>query len=114
MKVRRSSDDWQELLLLTLFTVSGSRDTDTDNQEKFAAIMKTPFSTLSEEEIQFFLTYKESQYAIRRKRIEDFCSIQDENFGRKIIKNSLVYDKGSLKYVPFNYVSFNLLQMFFS
>ena len=72
--------------------------------------MKTPFSTLSEEEIQFFLTYKESQYAIRKKRIEDFCSIQDENFGRKIIKNSLVYDKGSLKYVLFRYLNIYLLQ----
>ena len=59
--------------------------------------MKKPFSSLSAEEVQFFLTYKESQYAIRRKRIEDFCSIQDENFGRKIIKNSLIFDKGSLK-----------------
>jgi len=55
--------------------------------------MKKPFSSLSTEEVQFFLTYKESQYAIRRKRIEDFCSIQDENFGRKIIKNSLIFDK---------------------
>ena len=100
-----------------LLTVFGSGDADISNQEKFAAIMKAPFSTLSAEEIQFFVTYKESQYAIRRKRIEDFCSIQDENFGRKIIKNSLVYDKGSLKYVQFGYhyiLSRSYSSLFFS
>ena len=77
----------------SLLTVSLTED----DPAAFAAVMKKPFSSLSAEEVQFFLTYKESQYAIRRKRIEDFCSIQDENFGRKIIKNSLIFDKGSLK-----------------
>ena len=63
----------------------------------FAAIIKKPFSALSEQEIQFFLTYKESQYAIRRQRIENYCSLRDENFGRKIIKNSLIFDTGKLQ-----------------
>ena len=65
----------------------------------FAAIIKKPFSALSDQEIHFFLTYKESQYAIRRQRIENYCSLKDENFGRKIIKNSLIFDSGKLQSV---------------
>ena len=63
----------------------------------FAAIIKKPFSALSDQEIHFFLTYKESQYAIRRQRIENYCSLKDENFGRKILKNSLIFDSGKLQ-----------------
>ena len=70
-----------------------------NHQPVFAAIIKKPFSTLSAQEIQFFLTYKESQYAIRRQRIENYCSLRDENFGRKIIKNSLIFDSGKLQSV---------------
>lgn len=68
----------------------------------FAAIIKKPFSALSVQEIQFFLTYKESQYAIRRQRIENYCSLKDENFGRKIIKNSLIFDTGKLQSLDTN------------
>ena len=68
-----------------------------NHEPVFAAIIKKPFASLSVQEIQFFLTYKESQYAIRRKRIENYCSLQDENFGRKILKNSLIFDSGKLQ-----------------
>ena len=81
-------------------TVSGRGDVDMINhQPVFAAIIKKPFASLSVQEIQFFLTYKESQYAIRRQRIENYCSLRDENFGRKIIKNSLIFDSGKLQSV---------------
>ena len=79
-------------------TVPVRGDVDMINHEPvFAAIIKKPFASLSVQEIQFFLTYKESQYAIRRQRIENYCSLQDENFGRKILKNSLIFDSGKLQ-----------------
>ena len=103
------SFNWQKFVsvrTLTVFinqlfvsvTVPVRGDVEMINHEPvFAAIIKKPFASLSVPEIQFFLTYKESQYAIRRQRIENYCSLRDENFGRRIIKNSLIFDTGKLQ-----------------
>ena len=65
-----------------------------DGTKVFEILMQKNVSLYSEEEIQFILSFKESQYAVRRKRIEDYCLAQDDSFGRKVLKNSLIYDPG--------------------
>ena len=58
----------------------------------FENLMKKNLTLLSEKETGFFLSFKESQYALRRERIEEYCSERDQKFGKKIVKNSLIYD----------------------
>ena len=55
-------------------------------------LMKKNLSLFSETEIGFFLSFKESQYSLRRERIEEYCSKRDQKFGKKIVKSSLIYD----------------------
>ena len=55
-------------------------------------LMMKNLSLFTENEIEFFFTFKESQYSLRRERIEEYCSTRDKKFGRKIVKNSLIYD----------------------
>ena len=58
----------------------------------YTNLMKKNFSLFSETENGFFLSFKESQYSLRRERIEEYCSKKDQKFGKKIVKNSLIYD----------------------
>ena len=58
----------------------------------YTNLMKKNFSLFSETENGFFLSFKESQYSLRRERIEEYCSKKDQKFGRKIVKSSLIYD----------------------
>ena len=60
----------------------------------FEMLMQKNASLYSEDEIQYILSFKESQYAVRRKRIANYCLGQDDSFGRKVLKNSLIYDPG--------------------
>lgn len=55
-------------------------------------LMMKNLSLFSETEIGFFLSFKESQYSLRRERIEEYCSKRDQKFGKKIVKSSLIYD----------------------
>ena len=61
----------------------------------FQKLLRKNASEFSEEETAFFLTYKESQYDARRERVETYChtKTKDREFGKKIIKNSLIYDE---------------------
>ena len=56
------------------------------------ALMQKNVSQYSESEIGFFLSFKESQYSDRGARVEQFCGTKPHNFGRDIVKNSLIYD----------------------
>ena len=58
----------------------------------YTNLMKKNLSLFSETEIGFFLSFKESQYSLRRERIEEYCSKRDQKFGKKIVKSSLIYD----------------------
>ena len=55
--------------------------------------MQKNATVYSEEETFFFLSFKESQYVLRKKRIAEYCSKKDKNFGKKILPNSLIYDQ---------------------
>ena len=57
--------------------------------------MQKNISLYSEEEVNFFLSYKESQYASRRDVIEEHCTAENSKrqFGKKVLKNSLIYDE---------------------
>ena len=57
----------------------------------FQMLMQKNVSLYSEAEIQFILSFKERQYAVRRERIRDYCSVQDDPlFGMKI--DTLIYN----------------------
>ena len=56
----------------------------------FEMLMLKNVSLYSEAEIQFVLSFKERQYAVRRERIRNYCSVQDESFGRRI--DTLIYN----------------------
>ena len=57
----------------------------------FEMLMQKNVSLYSEAEIQFLLSFKERQYAVRRERIKDYCSVQDDPlFGMKI--DTLIYN----------------------
>ena len=58
----------------------------------YTNLMKKNSSSFSETENGFFLSFKESQYSLRRERIEEYCSKRDQKFGKKIVKSSLIYD----------------------
>ena len=63
----------------------------------FQELMHKDFSQFSEEETQFFLTFKETQYEARKTRIENYCREGDASKIEKlkiIQKNSLIYDAG--------------------
>ena len=54
-------------------------------------LMQKNVSLYSEAEIQYLLSFKERQYAVRRERIRDYCSVQDDPlFGMKI--DTLIYN----------------------
>ena len=54
-------------------------------------LMKKNVSLYSQAEIQYLLSFKERQYAVRRERIKDYCSVQDDPlFGMKI--DTLIYN----------------------
>ena len=62
----------------------------------FQELMHKDFSLFSEEETQFFLTFKETQYEARKTRIEKYCQEGDTSYVEKMKKirpNSLIYDK---------------------
>ena len=80
-------------LFIKVYLVPKTGDPSNDKHKKlFEALMQKNFSQYSENEIGFFTSFKESQYSARRNRVEHHCQVRDQNFGRKIIKNSLVYD----------------------
>ena len=57
----------------------------------FEMLMKKNVSLYSQAEIQYLLSFKERQYAVRRERIKDYCSVQDDPlFGMKI--DTLIYN----------------------
>ena len=57
----------------------------------FEMLMQKNVSLYSEAEIQYLLSFKERQYAVRRERIRDYCSVQDDPlFGMKI--DTLIYN----------------------
>ena len=58
----------------------------------YTSLLEKNFSLFSETENGFFLSFKESQYSLRRERIEEYCSKKDQKFGKKIVKSSLIYD----------------------
>ena len=58
----------------------------------YTNLLEKNSSSFSETENGFFLSFKESQYSLRRERIEEYCSKRDQKFGKKIVKSSLIYD----------------------
>ena len=57
----------------------------------FEMLMQKNVSLYSEAEIQYLLSFKERQYAVRRERIRDYCSVQDDPlFGMKV--ETLIYN----------------------
>ena len=69
-------------------------DGDINNQRHqvlFTELLKRDFSDFTVNETQFFLSFKESQYAARRNKIEQFCD--GGKLGMTIRQNTLIYDK---------------------
>ena len=51
------------------------------------------FSTLNKTEIITFYTLKEKQYKGLQIKIKKYCDMKGPEFGRKIQKNSLIFDQ---------------------
>ena len=60
--------------------------------EQFQDILTKNISTLSKGEFSFFLYYKEKQYMERQMKIKEYCDAKGPKFGKKILKNSLIFD----------------------
>ena len=76
------------------FTVPLTGDVNIITHRKiFEKLMQKNATMYSGEETLFFLSFKESQYVLRKKRIAEYCSTKDKNFGKKILPNSLIYDQ---------------------
>ena len=59
----------------------------------FQNLLKKNVSSFSDDEFLFFLSFKENQYKERRVKIKEFCSIKEKNFGKTIMKYSLIFDR---------------------
>lgn len=62
-------------------------------REIFEELLTKNVSTFTKNELSFFLSYKESQYRDRRVKITEYCGRKGDKFGKKILKNSLIFDK---------------------
>jgi len=58
----------------------------------FQNILSKNISTLTAGEFSYFLSFKEQQYRKRQRKIEEYCQTKEPKFGKKILKNSLIYD----------------------
>ena len=63
-----------------------------NESEQFQMILSKNVSTLNQGEFSFFLSYKEKQYRERQRKIKEYCAIKGPKFGKKVLKNSLIYD----------------------
>ena len=63
-----------------------------NESEQFQIILSKNVSTLSQGEFSFFLSYKEKQYRERQRKIQEYCNTKGPKFGKKVLKNSLIYD----------------------
>ena len=64
----------------------------TSRTEVFKNLLEKNVSEFTTSELSYFLSYKEEQYEDRRRTIKAFCDLKGENFGRKVLKNSLIFD----------------------
>ena len=63
-----------------------------NGSEQFQIILSKNVSTLSQGEFSFFLSYKEKQYRERQRKIQEYCDTKGPKFGKKVLKNSLIYN----------------------
>ena len=68
------------------------RESILNESEQFQIILSKNVSTLSQGEFSFFLSYKEKQYRERQRKIKEYCDTKGPKFGKKVLKNSLIYD----------------------
>ena len=61
--------------------------------EIFQQLLTKNVSSFTENELSLFLSFKESQYRNRRVKIKEYCDKKGNKFGKKILKNSLIFDK---------------------
>ena len=64
----------------------------TSRREAFKNLLKENVSEFTTSELRNFLSFKEEQYEDRRRTIKAFCDLKGKNFGRKVLKNSLIFD----------------------
>lgn len=93
--LRNLAVDWPELQRSKIKVPKVGDANKLSHKHLFQKLLRKNASEFSEEETAFFLTYKESQYDARRERVETYChtKTKDREFGKKIIKNSLIYDE---------------------
>ena len=68
------------------------RDNLMSDSDLFQNILSKNISTLTAGEFSYFLSFKEQQYRKRQRKIEEYCQTKEPKFGKKILKNSLIYD----------------------
>ena len=63
------------------------------HSESMKLVFTKNFSTLNKTEIITFYTLKEKQYKGLQIKIKKYCDMKGPEFGRKIQKNSLIFDQ---------------------
>ena len=58
--------------------------------EIFEQLLTRNVSTFTENELSFFLSFKESQYRNRRVKIKEYCDKKGNKFGKKKNINNLI------------------------
>ena len=69
------------------------RDFYLSERDMFESLLTKNVSSLTTTEFSFFLSYKENQYRDRRVKVKQYCDAKGPKFGKKIIKNSLIFDE---------------------